>query len=293
MIMHRIGEPAGPGTAPAADGAIRAPRAPTLITSVQRALRLLEAVGSHAHGATAKQLARSAGLPLGTTYHLLRTLTHEGYLRREDGRFHYGEAAERIGHATERQSDRTDLRGRMEELRDELGAAVYYAVYEDGEVRVVHVASGAGQPAVEEWADFRATAHAHAIGLCLLSQLGTEERLDHLSRYRPCALTPSTSEGVRTVLRRLERVRPTAPVLERQEYALGTVCAAVPITVGSVVATVAVSLPLEQGERLGPVAARLRALVGAMFPVFPADPSAPAVPAFAGWGEVPGPGSVR
>ncbi|QKW24357.1 helix-turn-helix domain-containing protein [Kitasatospora sp. NA04385] len=308
MSMHRIGEPAGPGTASAADSGIRAPRAPTLITSVQRALRLLEAVGSHAHGATAKQLARSAGLPLGTTYHLLRTLTHEGYLRREDGRFHYGAAADRIGHASERQSDRTDLHHRMADLRDELGAAVYYAVYEDGEVRVVDVAAGAGQPRVEEWADFRATAHAHAIGLCLLSQLGTEERLDHLSRYRPTALTPSTSDGVRAVLRRLERVRPTMPVLERQEYALGTVCAAVPITVGSVVATVAVSLPLEQGERLGPVAARLRSLVGAMFPVFPAVPAvaaapsvtaAPAVaasgkaPVLTGCGEVVGPGAVR
>ncbi|MEU5387066.1 IclR family transcriptional regulator [Kitasatospora cineracea] len=268
MSMHRTGRPAGRTTAPAADGAIRAPRAPTLITSVQRALRLLEEVGSHVHGATAKQLARSAGLPLGTTYHLLRTLAHEGYLRREDGRFYYGDSVGGISRADTRQSERVRLHGRMEELRDELGAAVYYAVYQDGEVRLVDVVSGTGQPQVEEWADFRATAHAHAIGLCLLSQLGAEERLDHLSRYRPAALTPSTSGDVRTVLRRLERVRPTMPVLERQEYALGTVCAAVPITVGSVVATMAISLPLEQGDRLGPAAARLRCLVGAMFPAF-------------------------
>ncbi|MEV8154761.1 helix-turn-helix domain-containing protein, partial [Streptomyces fradiae] len=54
--------------------------APTLIGSVQRALRLLEAVGAHADGAPAKQLARETGLPLATAYHLLRTLTHEGYL---------------------------------------------------------------------------------------------------------------------------------------------------------------------------------------------------------------------
>ncbi|BAJ29772.1 MULTISPECIES: helix-turn-helix domain-containing protein [Kitasatospora] len=268
MSMHRIGQPAGPGAATAAEGDIRAPRAPTLITSVQRALRLLEAVGSHVHGATAKQLARCAGLPLGTTYHLLRTLTHEGYLRREGGRFYYGASVDGISRADTRQAEHVDLRGRMEELRDELGAAVYYAVYEDGEVLLVDAVSGAAQPQVEEWADFRATAHAHAIGLCLLSQLGTEERLDHLSRHRPAALTPSTSGDVRSVLRRLERVRPTMPVLERQEYALGTVCAAVPITVGSVVATMAISLPLEQAERLGPAAARLRSLVGAMFPAF-------------------------
>ncbi|MFJ5922781.1 IclR family transcriptional regulator [Kitasatospora sp. NPDC092948] len=260
MTMHRTEEP----TAPPTEGI----RAPTLIGSVQRALRLLEAVGSHTHGATAKQLARSAGLPLGTTYHLLRTLTHEGYLRRDDGRFYFGAAVDGIRRAGTRQSVRADLLGRMAQLRDELGAAVYHAVYQDGEVRMLDVVAGPAQPSVEEWADFRSTAHAHAVGLCLLSQLGSEERLDHLSRHRPTALTPSTNGDLRTVLRRLDAVRPTMPVLERQEYALGTVCAAVPITVGSVVATVAISLPVEQGARLGPAAARLRSLVGAMFPAF-------------------------
>ena len=44
---------------------------PTLITSVQRALRLLEAVSAHENGAPAKKLARETGLPLATAYHLL------------------------------------------------------------------------------------------------------------------------------------------------------------------------------------------------------------------------------
>lgn len=46
---------------------------PTLISSVQRAFRLMEAVGAHESGVPAKQLARETGLALGTTYHLLRT----------------------------------------------------------------------------------------------------------------------------------------------------------------------------------------------------------------------------
>ena len=69
---------------------------PTLIGSVQRALRLLEAAGSHPDGAPAKQLAREAGLPLPTAYHLLRTLTHEDYLRREKGVFVLGDAVGRL-----------------------------------------------------------------------------------------------------------------------------------------------------------------------------------------------------
>jgi hypothetical protein len=50
----------------------------------------------------------------------------------------------------------------------------------------------------------------------------------------------------------------TEPVVERQEYAMGTVCAAIPITVGSAVAAMAVSLPLDQEERLLPAVEQLR-----------------------------------
>ncbi|MFC9325795.1 IclR family transcriptional regulator [Kitasatospora sp. NPDC057015] len=239
-----------------------------MIASVQRALRLLEAVGGFLQGATAKQLARAAGLPLGTTYHLLRTLTHEGYLRRADGKFYYGHSVGGISRADDLQSGRSDLRTRMERLRDELGAAVYLAVYEEGEVRVVDIASGPSQPAVEVWADLRSTAHAHAIGQCLLGQLSEADRRDHLLRHPPVGLTPSTVVRESAVLRVLAAVGPAEPVIERQQYALGTVCAAVPITVGAVVATMALSLPLEQADRLRAAAELLRVKVGAMSPSF-------------------------
>ncbi|WP_433138742.1 helix-turn-helix domain-containing protein [Actinomadura nitritigenes] len=68
---------------------------PTLIQSVQRALRLLEAVADEP-GAPAKKLARVTGLPLPTAYHLLRTLAHENYLRTERGGWHLGTEIKRL-----------------------------------------------------------------------------------------------------------------------------------------------------------------------------------------------------
>ncbi|MFJ8040219.1 IclR family transcriptional regulator [Kitasatospora sp. NPDC096147] len=251
-----------------ADSPARTAREPTLIASVQRALRLLEAVGRYTDGATAKQLARAGGLPLGTAYHLLRTLTHEGYLCRIDGRFFYGASVDGIGQGGGRQAERADLRSRMEQIGLELDTAVYYAVYEDGEVRVVDVAEAPARPAVAEWADFRVTANAHAVGQCLLSQLGEQDRQDHFSRHPPVELTPSTVTDRTLLLRRLAAAVPSRPVLERQQYALGTVCAAVPITVGSAVATMAISLPAARAGELAGKAERLRCLVGAMSPSF-------------------------
>ncbi|MEU4168122.1 helix-turn-helix domain-containing protein [Streptomyces sp. NPDC026665] len=234
----------------------------TLIGSVQRAMRLLEAVAAREQGAPAKQLAREAGLALPTAYHLLRTLVHEGYLRRDRGLFFLGEAAERLGSSGARQKRRSTMRDTLEQWRDAIGAPVYYAAYREGEIEVMCVADTPANPAVAEWADFRETGHAHAVGQCLLAQLDDRSRRDHLDRYPVRALTAYTVRDEDRLLRRLERTGRMEPVIERQEYALGTVCAAIPVTAGSSAATVAFSLPSHQGDRLIPTARRLQSEVG-------------------------------
>ncbi|MEU3254741.1 helix-turn-helix domain-containing protein [Streptomyces sp. NPDC006997] len=226
--------------------------------SVQRAMRLLECVTGHEHGAPAKQLARETGLALPTAYHLLRTLAHEGYLRRERGLYFLGEAAERLSSSGAQQKRRSTILGALARWRDTIGVPVYYALYREGEIDVMCVSDSPGNPAVEEWADFRETGHAHAIGQCLLSQLDDGARRDHLDRYPVQSITPYTIRDDHALLRRLERTQRMEPVVERQEYALGSVCAAIPITVGTTAATMAISLPAHQADRLLPAAGQLQ-----------------------------------
>ncbi|MFE6774818.1 IclR family transcriptional regulator [Streptomyces sp. NPDC057702] len=268
----------GPSHRPARDhGQCRRPCAdtqPTLISSVQRALRLLEAVGAHADGAPAKQLAREAGLPLPTAYHLLRTLTHEGYLRRDHGVFRYGEAVRRLGDSPGALSasgpadavpdPRAGLAHTVTTLAGELGVAVYFAVYREGEVEVLATADAPGASVVEEWADFRQTAHAHAIGQCLLAQLDESERADHFARYPVRAITPYSVRDEAGFREKAAARRRFQPVCEREEYALGTACAAFPLTTGGTAATLAVSTPLARAERLRPAVDSLRSRVGAL-----------------------------
>ncbi|WP_369170614.1 IclR family transcriptional regulator [Streptomyces sp. R28] len=238
------------------------PHSATLIGSVQRAMRLLECVAEHEYGAPAKQLARETGLALPTAYHLLRTLVHEGYLRRDKGLFFLGEAAVRLSSSGAQQKRRSAVAEALAQWRDAIGVPVYYAQYRDGEIEVICVSDTPGNPAVEEWADFRETGHAHAIGQCLLSQLDEDARRDHLDRHPVQSLTPYTVRDSRTLLQRLERTRRMEPVTERQEYALGTVCAAIPITVGTTAATMAISLPAHQADRLLSAARQLQDEVG-------------------------------
>ncbi|MGW2529521.1 IclR family transcriptional regulator [Streptomyces sp. NPDC001595] len=225
-------------------------------------MRLLECVAEHEYGAPAKQLARMTGLALPTTYHLLRTLVHEGYLRREKGLFFLGAAAERLSSSGAQEKRRSTIAEALAHWRDSIGVPVYYAIYREGEIEVVCVSDTPGNPAVEEWADFRETGHAHAIGQCLLSQLDEATRRDHLERYPVQSITPYTVRDNRMLLQRLARVGRMEPVVERQEYALGTVCAAIPITVGTTAATMAISLPCHQADRLLPAARQLQSEVG-------------------------------
>src|SRR5205823_3132121 len=103
-------EQPGPSSQERASAASAAqPHSATLIGSVQRAMRLLECVAGHEHGAPAKQLARETGLALPTAYHLLRTLVHEGYLRRDKGLFFLGDAAERLGSSGAQEKRRSTI----------------------------------------------------------------------------------------------------------------------------------------------------------------------------------------
>ncbi|WP_354379025.1 helix-turn-helix domain-containing protein [Streptomyces sp. PvR034] len=235
-----------------------------MIGSVQRALRLLEAVGSHSEGAPAKQLAREAGLPLPTAYHLLRTLTHEGYLRREGGVFILGDAVGRLAGVGLQQKRRTMILDSLAHFRETVGAPVYFAVYREGEIEVVGVSDTPTGPACEEWAAFRETGHAHAIGQCLLGQLDEKARKDHYARHPVQPVTPYTLSDVHALEQKIGTLGKMQPVTEREEYSLGTVCAAIPITAGDTAATMAISLPLHLAGRLPYALERLRSEVGAL-----------------------------
>ncbi|MFF4542814.1 IclR family transcriptional regulator [Streptomyces sp. NPDC001435] len=220
--------------------------------SAQDALRVLETVAQHSTGITDTELTHSTGLDPERLTALLRMLRREGYVEQiTDGAYVTGETLRRLGSAHGREQALTEkLQQILDRLRDSVGAAVYLSRYVDGEVRIGQYADSPDTPAVNEWVDFRSSAHATAIGKSLLTQLDHNARRDHLSRHRMARLTSHTITSDKLLLSRLESQPATVPVLDLQEYAVGTVCAAVPITAGSSVGCLALSLPLEQAHRL-------------------------------------------
>jgi DNA-binding IclR family transcriptional regulator len=219
---------------------------PTLIQSVQRALRLLELLAEHGGRARAKELARAAGLPLATTYHLLRTCAHEGWLQRlDDGSYvlghridvvrEHGNAARGVAHA----------RPALEWLRDELGGAVYLARFVDGEVMVAEIVDSARAPRIDLWVGIHDAAHATALGKSILAQLPAADRDDYLARHPLHDLTP------RTVVDRRRLLLPAAGdvALDDGEYAVGICCLAAAVATPDGVGAVAVVSPPSDAHR--------------------------------------------
>ncbi|WP_460062691.1 IclR family transcriptional regulator [Streptomyces sp. YKOK-I1] len=231
---------------------------PTLITSVQRAFRLLEAVGAHENGAPAKQLARETGLPLATAYHLLRTLVHDGYVRKlQDGGFVLGEKLRTLHTSGRGQALLSRVRPTLAALRDELAGAAYLTFYEEGEIRVAEIVDGPRTPRVDLWVGFEDAGHATALGKSVLREMDEEARNDYLSRHHLADLTPRTITSTPELLRRLD-ASPVAPaVTDLEEYALGTVCVAVPVYSGDVLGSLGVSLPADRLPRLREIRDRL------------------------------------
>ena len=223
---------------------------PTLIVSVRRALHLLDAVGESDRPLPAKALARRAGLPLATTYHLLRTLVHEGYLVRVEGAgYVVGDRVRTLADGPARAAAVAVSRHEiLSGLRDELSAAAYLSMLTDGEIVLVDVADSATAPRVDLWVGFEDAAHATAVGKAVLAVLRPDERSDYLGRHGLADLTPHTVTDRRVLMRQL--AVPQVFAVDRQEYALGTACVAVAIPGAPEPAAVAVSVAASQVGRI-------------------------------------------
>ncbi|TCP57339.1 IclR family transcriptional regulator [Tamaricihabitans halophyticus] len=220
---------------------------PTLISSVRRALRLLETVGAQERPVSAKQLARQTGLRLPTTYHLLRTLVHEGYLRKLDDGYVLGDSVDLLGHPPRNQLLLNRIRPILTALRDELGAAAYVSIFDDGEIRILDIVDSASAPRVDLWVGCTEAGHATALGKCVLRELPDHQLRDYLARHPLVDLTPRTATKPQELRRRLA----AGPImLDREEYSLGTACAAVPIYDGARPGSLSVSVPVGKLDRL-------------------------------------------
>lgn len=219
-----------------------------LIGSAQRALRVLEVVAAAGDGITAKAVARRAGFKLSTTYHLLNTLVHEGYLIRLRHERGFGLGYKLAG-LYQKLCAELDV---DQKLRDELnvlhmraGAAAYYTVLRDTDFVVAAVADSSRFPRAEPLDfGFHEAAHATAFGKVLLAALPAKQRREYLAAAGMPRLTERTQVRRQDLDRELEQVRQAGMALDIGEFQPGLACVSAPVVTGDgVVGAIAFSVP--------------------------------------------------
>ncbi|GAB3462150.1 IclR family transcriptional regulator [Actinophytocola sediminis] len=257
-----------------------------LIGSAQRALRVLDIVGSAGDGITAKAVARRTGYNLSTTYHLLNTLVHEGYLIRLGHGRGFG-LGYKVGNLYRRLCAELDV---GQEIQDELHrlhlraeAPAYYTVFRETDIVVAAVADSPEFPrATPLDFGFHEAAHATAFGKVLLASMPRRQRRDYLAGAGMPRLTERTTVRVADLDTELDHVGRAGLALEIEEFQPELACLSAPVrdpnnrTTGAVAFSVPAATfhtrrhHLEQAARTG--AARLAHLL-ATRPSRPASPT--------------------
>ncbi len=219
-----------------------------LVGSVSRALRVLEIVAAAGDGIPAKAVARRAGLKLSTTYHLLHTLVHEGYLvRLEEARgyglgykvsgLHYALRRELIGSAR--------ITSALSAAHHAIKAPVYLGVLRADNLVIAEIADSPQAPrATPVDVGFNEAAHASAYGKALLAQLSDTQRREYLASAGMPRLTANTITRIGELEEQLAQIRATGVAWDTEEFQPNLACVAAPVPrtgASDIVATVAAS----------------------------------------------------
>ena len=236
----RVG-PLGPAAGPPKDN----------LASVSRALDVLETVAAAPDPLPAKAVAQALGIGLGTTYHVLNTLEHAGYVvRLGRGRFGLGPKVPELYRLFHRRHDLVPaVRPLLGELAERTEAAAYLAVFRDGEVVVAEVVGASRALHVDGLeVGFTRIAHTTAIGKVLLASAPDDDLDDYLRERRLVPYTHRTLVERRHIKRHLRVVRERGIGKDLEELADGCCCVAVPVLDGrgATVAAIGLSTPAER-----------------------------------------------
>jgi len=209
----------------------RSRRLRTLSTG-DRVLKALELVAQRHDTLTVKELAIELGVSLSTAYHVVHTLSASGYVLLERHRcLRPGPALYRLAACLPSPSARSEA---LEPLIDEIGritgCRAYLAAWHDRDVEILYVH---GRRGVRELPGlgrgFRGAAHALALGKVLLAGRDRREWPDYLDADRFPSRTPFTLTDPARLHHELETVRQHQIAYDREEFALGSCCLAVPL----------------------------------------------------------------
>lgn len=245
--------------------------------ALEKALDVLEAIGSAAQGVNQAQLAEQVRLPRTTLYRILGTLVERGMVRRDPLRkvyrlgFRY---LELVRNAYLKPDLVAAASGELRALRDLTGETSYLAVLDGNQVMSLERCDGAHTTRSAAVLGQSKPVYCTGQGKAILSALRESERESILKGLVLTELTPRTLTDRRRLQVELQATSARGYAIDDEEIVLGVRCVAAPIIDDSGVVHGALSvagpayrLPRSRLELLGPELADAARRVGAQLRV--------------------------
>lgn len=214
---------------------------------MDRALDVLEVLGSHGRPMGVSEISRLTALPQGTVHRLLLALVARGYARRDaERKYAIGAAALRLGDAANRAL--VGLSGRylrqLVQLADE---TANLAVLEG--MHMVYAAQAPSPHTLRIFAEVgrHVPLHSTAVGKAALANMNRADALRLLERMDLVAQTPHTITTVAGMITELDRISDQGFAIDDQEHEVGVRCIAVPVPeLPGLLAALSISAPAER-----------------------------------------------
>jgi IclR family transcriptional regulator, acetate operon repressor len=219
------------------------------VQSAARAVNILLEVAQSEEGLSAKEISQRLEIGRQATYHLLHTLVEAGTLTRTDGhRYVLGLRVGILAEGFSRQlAPAEHLAPLVREVARRTGETSYATGWWSDEITVLAVTRGPSPVGASEVSQGHVgEAHARASGKLLLAHAPEEARQRYFETHELTALTENTRTDVASLEEELARIRAQGYSEDREEFAIGLCCLAVPITNADSPFALSISAPRER-----------------------------------------------
>lgn len=209
-------------------------------------MQMVEAVADRGP-LTARALSEATGIVLPTTYHLLRTLVHEGYLCRcADGLYGLGGQFASVAQLERRARGLRLIREEMAELSATGRVSVSLGSLRGDEIVVSNFVGHVCAPRFECWSGMVLPGHATAMGKVILARMDPRQRADYLGTH---PLQAFTNQTVTAPWRLEAELSDTGLARSDQQYRYGISCAAVSLVSEGKLAALSATFASTRAER--------------------------------------------
>ncbi len=238
------------------------------IQSVDRALRILEAMAAEGRPLGLGEVASKVDLHVSTVHRLLATLRARAFVEQDEvtGRYRVGTAALRVGSSFLSELDlRPSLRPVLEGLAARSKETANLVILQGLEAVYVDHVIGTKVAKLFTQVGQRVPLHCTAVGKVLMAFSSQLQRDALPSKIQLTRFTKYTLTTRRALMDEIAKVRATGYALDREEHEIGVACVAAPIVDGSNQLTAAIGVSGPSGRILGSVNSLARIVQAAAF----------------------------